>query len=474
MKIPATHPSGASCAPVALPLLVLWLLLGGCAGPPRIGECDPWYETESDLELKAHVHREHTQSLVNDSGLLLYRSYLPWGAEGEMRRNYLDSHDIADALAWHGLEMASLAFEWAVTGESRDAELARMADGLLGSYAIAGEPGVIVRSYMSDYAGPRLEWMETPEEEPTKPWIRGEGGNWYRAGGAKNHFNLAVFGCAMPLALDRRGEIELSTETRDRLVEYLVPAVRRFVEGGFRLRDADGTLTRFGDLRPDVALSSSGGEIPGLGNGFNRALALHVLCSARPYDCDIARVYERVARRWAPSIGNSMELVGEVIAAVGHWNFDRPSYSDMSAFSLAAFSLLLQEPRRPIARHVRRGLSGLWEFMRYEHNAMFTLPYSTVRPVDESVSAVVTSLRRFPMPEHKRAFPLGRVSSKRFQPIHNRPPSSNYWKSSPFRTIEADRIGVLADESCRVPYYASQDYTLAYWMGRYVGGVPAH
>ena len=95
MKIPATHPSGASCAPVALPLLVLWLLLGGCAGPPRIGECDPWYETESDLELKAHVHREHTQSLVNDSGLLLYRSYLPWGAEGEMRRNHLDSHDIA-------------------------------------------------------------------------------------------------------------------------------------------------------------------------------------------------------------------------------------------------------------------------------------------------------------------------------------------------------------------------------------------
>lgn len=465
---------------ISLTLLSLVLLCSSCASrPPKVARCDPWYTTEDDLAAKAAAHRRHTQSLLNEQGLLLYRACLPWGNSDEGVWNYRDSHDLADAPAWHGLEMASLAFEWAVTGRVCDGKIQRMADALLEFYDITGVPGVLARCYLADYTGPRLHWMEDPTERPFNYWMQGVGGRWYRKGLAKNHLNLAVFGCAMPLHLDRIGAIHLSRETREKLVAVVVPAVRHLIEGGFRIRDADGTFTRFGDLRPDVTVSPFGLPVSLAANGFNRVLALHLMLSASPYDPEIRRIYDLKARDWAEGIGDSMEVLGELVSWLGRQNYDKPSHSDMAAFGMASMSILLQESRRDVVRSVRRGMTGVWQYMRYEVNPLFTIPYSLIRECPSRIDDVVMTLRRFPMPSEKRFYRFETVvDSSRVQPIHNRPPSSNYWKSSPYRRVAASAVmtpptPVLSHRTGAEVVYSSQDYNLAYWMGRYVGAVPA-
>jgi len=431
--------------------LVVGLFLFSCSTVPEVAPRKPWFRTKSDLFRKAYILEGRTLEQVDPAGLLLYCVHEPlsdWN-------NYLKSHDMADAPAWHGLLMAALAFEEAVSGKDRDADIHLLALGLKTFYSVTGVNGLLGRSMIADYKGPRRTWMETRRERPTKYWMRGPTGAWWRNGLAKGHLSMACFGCAIPLVLHQKGDIALEEETRKTLLEVLLPAVRRLVQGDFRILDWNGEATEYGNLQPQTA------------NGFNMLLTLSMLRSAAAYDVPLQLVYEEKIRAWAPRMGWSLKVLGRSIEKLGHSRFDKPSYSDMQAAALAACVLLMQEQRREYARHIRRGMTGLWTFMQYERNAPFTLCYTAlIRPEagQERMAEIYQDLRDFPV--EKRPRRTRYVDTHRIQPLANRPISSHYWKSSPYRRIH----GKVGERKAIV--YSAQDYLLAYWMGRYFDLIP--
>lgn len=433
------------------PWWLLVLVLCGCSTVPETAPREPWFRTQTDLLEKAVCLEDRAMDQVDSAGLFLYTAHEPlsdWS-------NYLNSHDLADAPAWQGCLMAALAFAEAVTGEDRDAEILRLARGLRTFHRVTGVRGLLGRSMIADYQGPRLDWMETREVRPTRYWTQGPTGAWWRNGLAKGHLALAGFGCAVPLILHRQGDLELEVETRVVLIDVLKAAVHHLVAGDYRIRDADGEATEHGNLRPQKA------------NGFNMLLALSLLRSAAPYDASLKVEYEEKIRAWAPWMGWSLKVVGKAIHKVGHRRFEKPSFSDMQAAALAACALLMQEKRREHARYVRRALTGLWTFMQFERNAPFTLCYAALVRTEEGRSRlgdILEDLRDFPVDKRPRT--TARRDTSRIQPLANRPISSHYWKSSPYRRVH----GPLGD--LRGLVYGGQDYLLAYWMGRYFDLVP--
>lgn len=436
--------------PALLGVMAL-LVVGGCQTPPELAPRQPWYETETDLLKKEALLERQTVALIDSSGLLMYRAIAPLEDED----NWLQSHDIADAPAWQGYLMASAALKEAVSGEDQDALIDRLARGLEEYFRITGVEGLFGRSHIAGYKGPRKWWMEDKDKRPTKYWLRGPTGEWWRNGLAKGHLTLATFGCAVPLALEKRGELTLEATTRERLKHILLAAVRRLVKNDFQIVDFDGEPTEFGNLGPMVA------------NGFNMMLVLHMLISAGQHDPELMKLYDEKGLDWADEMGLSLEGLGEIVLAAGHSNFDKPSYSDMQLISLAGFSIMLQETRRPYLKDVHKGLRGLWEYVRYERNAPFTLVYNgQVRPRSEMerVEEILVDLRDFP--DDKRPPYVDHIDTDEVQPLCNRPYNTVYWKSSPYR-----KAGNTPGKPSNF-VLGGQDYLLAYWLGRYLKLLP--
>lgn len=451
-------------------------VMAGCARGPRVADPkpEPFYEINPDLLDKAEAHGAATIAMVDSSGILLYRPFLPWGGAGGGLDNYLASHNIADAPSWHGVLMQALAFQWAETGESKDAELQRLAGGFVTMLDITGVPGLLARSSIGDYTGPRLSWMATEEQRPTKFWQQGTGGRWFRNGVSKDHWNMAVCGVAVPLALERAGSLHLSDETRTRLVQVLVAVVRHLVDNGYRIRDATGKLTEFGDLRPHVTFGPSWPELPGVPNGFNQLVVLNALKASSYYADDLAALYHEVATDWTRGIKLSMTLTGVVVAGLGHSSLGKPSYSDMQAYGTAATSYLLMEDDPELRGRVHGSLLGLWSYMQHEVNPPFSLALARHAPERADVSRVVRLLRFFPGRDGKRGYAFEKRDTSHYQPIENRPPNTHVWKSSPFRVaIWVDTTKPNTNPATGDPQeFAASDYLYAYYLGRLMGLVP--
>lgn len=469
-------------------LLLLILVAAGCTQVPDIADRAPWYEVPTiTLEEKAHEWRAQTESQMNGQGLLLYSAWDPstWSDGDGGLANYIDSHDVADAPAWQGRFMAAVAFEWAATGEPQDDLLTKLAAGLFAYYDITGADGLFGRSFLVDYDGPRLPWMETQEQAPEKFWKQESEGRWWCTGLAKNHFLGACLGCGIPLALDAKGKIHLKSQTKEALLAVLLPAVRRFVANGYVIVDYDGEPTEFGDLRPALIpkeyidliapyvswLGISEEDLEKLDkplNGFNMILVLSILRAAGEYDPAIMAVYEKEAKAWAPGIKQSLAVLGFCIKKIGHWKIGKPSYSDMEAVAFAAVGHFLWEPQGLTAEAVNEGLAGLWGYMRWERNAAFSVPYKAM--VDQAVALddVQSDLQDFPLPAQKVQCASGRDDTDEVQPLCNRTMNSHYWKSSPFRRATPPHTPVMNSRGARY-HYSGQDYLIAYWMGRYFG-----
>lgn len=441
----------------ALPFLVIACELPIGGDTPRIAPRNPWFATDPNLLRKEAPIEKRTLQHVTPEGLLLYTAYFPW----TNIEKFQASHNIADLPAWQGYLMAAYAFKEAVTKTDQDEKIRLLADGLLKMYEITGIKGLLGRSAFPGYKGPRLSWMDTEQNNPTKFWMQGPTGEWFRNGLAKDHLNLAAFGAAIPLALDRRGEIALEPATKQKLLDLLLPLVKRLAENDYKIIDWNGKPTEFGNLGPQIA------------NGFNQMIVLHTLVSTQFYDQKLADIYHKEIEAWHRTIAWSFELLGQTIKRfIGDKrgpDFDKPSFSDMQAVGLAYLSLFLQEPRREYMKSIRRGMEGLWKFMRYERNPMFSIPYiATIRP-NETVRMghIVEDLHDFPIEKYQTF--TGKNETHYIQPLANRPFSSNYWKSSPWDTIKNPPPPPTGEELV----YAGMDYLIAYWMGRYFGLVPA-
>lgn len=458
------------------PLRFLFVvMIAGCVNAPRSSPPRdiPFYTINTNLAEKAAAHRASTLAMVDSAGLLCYRGPRPWGIDPRGYSNYLNAHDLADMPAWHGMLMQAVAYEWAVTKQSQDPLVRLLARGVEHMTRVTGQKGLIARSVIVDYRGPRKTWMETKKERPTKYWLQGPSGEWYRNGHAKNHWNMTVCGLAVPLALDRIGRIKLTQGTRELLRGLLLSLVRRFIGNGYRLREADGRWTEFGDLRPNVAFGSGWPELDALPNGFNRLLVLNALAAAAPYDATIKVEYER-SRVWLSGVKAFMTLAGKAVGAIGHHRLGKPSYSDMQAFATAATCYLLHEPAINFREEVRQALAGLWVFVKYENNIPFSLAYFMSGGDNAGLPQAERLMRHFPGVDYKRAFFFTMREGSHYQPIENRPPDSNYWNSSPFKRAVTVGPGVAVNTETKDPiYYTSADYLYAYWLGRFLGVFPA-
>ncbi|MCP3904118.1 MAG: hypothetical protein GY715_10845 [Planctomycetes bacterium] len=475
--------AGFRCRLAPLAALVLTT---GCAGPPKVDAPapleSPRWTPVPDLAAKAAMHETSTFAMVDENGLLTYTAYLPWGdapagdtSDPVALENYRFSHELPDAPAWQGYLMAALGFKAAAMRRADphasvsdvDADLRRLAGALHRFYVVTGEPGLLGNTMVPGYTGAEpLFWM-APDAH--KPWVRSETtGEWWRDGVNKGHLNLAMFGCAIPLALERRGELELTAQTRAALRDAMVPAVARLVRDRYRIHDRRGRTTQHGDLGPDALI---------LPNGFNRVLVLQMLCAAAAYDADLAAEYDTRRGRWVSGIGWSLEVAGGWTESRGHWNkAANVSANDVQHFALAACALLLQDQRDPLAEEVRRGLVGWWRFMRHELNAVYTIVYAHFMEPDAEQRALIMApildeLRDFP-PVKRLAPPedlleLLEDTPGHVQPIANRMITDNYWKANPYRRVTA--------HAPRHPklHAAGMDYLLAYWMGRYFDVISA-
>jgi hypothetical protein len=115
--------------------------------------------------------------------------------------------------------------------------------------------------------------------------------------------------------------------------------------------------------------------------------------------------------------------------------------------------------------------------MRYENNVPFSLAYSIGRPEDAKISWALRCLRFFPGLDGKQARTFTKRETKRYQPIENRPPNTNYWKSSPFRlakTVGGPETAYKNPETGDPQRFAGADYLYAYWLGRYLRAFPEH
>lgn len=472
--------------------LLLLTLAGGCVNVPDIAPPSPTPPINGsvpDLEAKAKSYWSATRRMVNAQGLLLYKGWNPhtWRTK---QQDYFDSHDIADAPAWQGRHMAAVALMGATTGSDVNEELLRLANGLHTYYDVTGVPGVIGRSYLVDYTGPRLPWMEDEQLRPTKWWKQEADGRWWRTGLAKNHLNGAINGCGLPLILEHLGHLKLRDDVRQRLLDVMLPAVRRLVDNGYRITDYDGNFTEFGDLRPEtipqeyVELAApfvgllgdiSEDDLNNVNrplNGFNMTLVLAMLKTCGLYDAALKAEYERVSSTWSKGIKLSLQALGFMISRVGHWKIGKPSYSDMEAMAFAATNLMLLEgPETEVGEATRAGMRGLWTFMRYEQNPAFAFPYQGLVDKTAPVAAEMRVLTEFPNPDQKFAISFQKSETEKVQPIRNRPPKSHYWKSSPFVRADPPFAPVLNARGSR-HYFSGQDYLLAYYLARYFRQIP--
>ena len=451
-------------------IFVLFLiLLISCASAeaPKLAPRIPWYETEQNLLKKEKILEEKTFMHVTEQGLLLYRAKFPWGNE----QNYQESHNIADQPAWQGYLMAALAFKEAATGEDQDNLISFLATGLLFHYKITGIEGLFGRAIFPGYTGPRLHWMADENSRDTRFWAQGPTGEWWRNGVAKDHLNLAIFGCTIPLILDRQNKITLNPLTKKVLIAVMVPAIKRLLDHDLRIVDYDGRITEFGNLSEQVI------------NGFNMMLVLHMLksvASLREEECTPSQwqtvirskqFYDGHIGAWSGLIRLSLQASGEGVRYLigeDRGELDKPSFSDVQALGAAFLSLSMQETNREHMKDIRGGMSGWWKFVQYENNPIYAFPYVFfVRPLERwRLTQVITDLRDFPILKYEAL--TSRKDTKYIQPLANRPLNSNYWKSSPF-VILGFPPQPYTEDSIR---YAAMDYLLAYWMGRYLNLVP--
>ncbi|MHC4948489.1 MAG: hypothetical protein ACYTG1_09530, partial [Planctomycetota bacterium] len=272
----------------------------------------------------------------------------------------------------------------------------------------------------------------------------------------------AVFGCAVPLALERRGELTLDDDTRAALVGAMVPMIRRVVRDDWFITD------RIRARRPDAAITPEAVVFP---DGYERVLALHLLCAGAPYDEELALLHDERLEAWSSGIGFSNQIGGLGTSFRKRWeqpgDLRRPA-----TFALAACSVLLQTDR-PATRHeIRDGLRGWWGFMKHEANAPYTIVYahfalSSDARRGRAMAPILAALADFPgekIPGDPDDTAARTVTTPGLvQPLANRPLAVDAWSASVFELVErAER----RDAGRRL---AAADYLLAYWMARYFG-----
>jgi len=426
-------------------LLLGLLLIGGCARfrPWRTPEdVSIWQPTDPPtlaLEAKARTYQERMIALhVMPDGVVRYKL---WASEPRERYG-----NWADGSFFTGLYLASQALRLAVTGDAAARlEVARTLDGMQLLMDVTGEPGLIARYVgRQPYAGGKSEWVQST----TRP------GYWWRADVSKDQ--LAGYVCGLGVALAELRD----PAARARIAAIAGPLAQHLDRNDYRVRDHDGEVTTYGDVRPRVL---------GFPVGIHALIALAIARTAERSGAD-AKLWERLLAEGALDV-----------AGTAHWRFvgyGKRVNDNMAHAALLPLLLLEDDPERlATLREVAR---RLWSKNAGEHNAFFAFVQATANADAGAAAEGRAALGEFP--ERKRDLPVDLTrpgfdierswwqSSKGIPrardplPLYLRPAGSNLWVSDP-----RHMAGSIRDHGDME--YAGIDYLLAYWLGRAGGFV---
>jgi len=424
---------------------------------PQTAERTPWFETESDLLIKAEILEESTLEMTDTAGVHCYKAYLPW--EKIFDEKHLSSYDMADYPAWQGYLLAAFAFKEAVLGESQEEIISLLIDGLRYSWKVTGVDGLLCRSLLPGYQGVRLDYMDTQAENPTKYWSRSlTTGEWFKNGVAAGHYSGTVFGLSILLYLQRQGDISLSAAVEERAIETLVTTVRYVLDNDYMIIDFDGKMTDYGLLDPQLF------------NSYFAVAMLNYLKAAGYYDETCARAYEDNVELWTNIAEDYNRLLGDTMLGIGRWTLEKISTSDTLHYACQNYSLMLMEKETPYAERLASAADSVWDFFQYERHPIYTFMFiEQVRPEDKDLflPAIIEDLRDFP--DDKKVGREKRKETPAFvQPLANRHISTYYWKSTCYSSF----VDWKEDPDEDSVTFSGGDYLFAYWMGRYVGLVP--
>ncbi|MEM7262344.1 MAG: hypothetical protein AAF488_10175 [Planctomycetota bacterium] len=427
------------------------LLIAGCAPQPIRFERWRLPEVPSDkgVALGARmeiVERELFERCLSPEGLLWYRRPV----EPHPRRGaYLD---LADQACWSGYLFAGLVFQDRLTGSAEArARVVTVLEGLEFLERVTGVPGLFGRCVApSEKVGDLAHHPET--------WWPAAGvpGYSYRSDVSKDQYAGMIFGLAV-------GAVELEPGSlRDRCRSYLVRCARHVLDGDFRIRDARGEVTRFGDVR---------GRIFGLPIGVNSSISLALMRAAVRFADDEA-LRARAAEATESLVGSLTPLHVEFLGIRNYSN------ALMSGVSMASLFCLETDPKLR-AVYQAATLDFLEDF-EGEGNAFFVSlgrlgglqDRTEERRALRNLYTAPTELAIRELPDRfdglsRRWIPSrkGRPRTREALPLAVRPPTSFRWRSDPYLVD----LKLSADGGLQV---SGVDLFCAYWFGCATGWIP--
>lgn len=437
-----------------LPLLAaisLAVACSGCGGLPihwerwDLPDVDP--NSAAALRERVRVwERQLYEHHISEEGLLLYRAPSSPHPETGLRM------DLADQSCWSGYLLAGLAMKSVCEPEPGDEErLRKVVAGIRLLHDVTGTPGLIARCVvpreMADALARHPEyWGIDARAEPYA----------YRGNPSKDQYAGYIFGLTAAAVLVDDEAV------RRPCIEILENIARHLHDGDLRIRDGDGTVTRFGDLR---------GRIFGIPIGVNSAIALSLFTSVAALTTD--EKLRSVAQERMKSLRRTLEPLHFELFGIRNYNNDLMAAAGLVAITLCPAS---RDDRRLMREVTLRFL----ENFRGEGNAFFVSlgALAGVRdsadetwalrnfinaPIDLGIREVDGSYGGVPrrwVPDRK-----GRSRSTEALPLAVRSPSSFVWRSDPY---------VLdPKEGARSEFRVSGvDYVCAYWLGRFAGWIP--
>ncbi len=392
------------------------------------------------------IEQELLGRCVSTDGLLLYRRLVtPDPANGV----YLD---LADQACWSGYLLAGLVFrQLCEPSDANHEQTLKVLGGLEFLESVTGVPGLIARCVAP------VGIAERVAHHPEVWRAASVAGYRYRADVSKDQYAGLLFGLNVGASLSDDRAV------RDRCRQYLIRCARHIIEGDLRIRDAEGEVTEFGDIR---------GRRFGLPIGVNSAIALSAIRAGQIYS-DNAE-FRATAAEHIESLLGSLEPLH--VGLLGIRNY---SNALMAAVGVASLVVSDRDPQH--RRIYRRALRNFGDDFKGEGNGFFQ-SVLVLAGVSDSAEVALTlrnllhapvSVRIEELPEGlyddlpRRLIPSRkwRPRSREALPLAVRPPTSFRWRSDPY--LLDRKVG--ANGELQV---SGVDLFCAYWFGRFSGWVP--
>ncbi len=190
-----------------------------------------------------------------------------------------------DVSTWHGTVLAGLSYKYAVTRDRETlATIVRLADGLHFLQAVTGARGLVARCVLPG---------DQPVHKCVRPYLAPSGERFhYLSDAAKGTYNQVVIGYATMLLLV--GD-DLPEPTRRQAAFDLTEMVIHLIDHKWKITEADGKHTEYGDLTPLYGPVS----VPFNGQlAYMMTAAAHTLPGGDPIQVKmIRREFERLRER---------------------------------------------------------------------------------------------------------------------------------------------------------------------------------